>query len=74
MFTPTDNRGQQVGMGRTILVETSDMMTKTKLVRVRVGVTRFVTQFRCLRVPRILITRYRTDIYTANLIQSVIVL
>lgn len=34
-------------MGRAILVETTDMMTKTKLarVRVRVGVTRFVTQF-----------------------------
>jgi len=45
MITLTDNCGKQVvdvSVGHTILVETSDMMTVIKLIRVRVGVTRLV--------------------------------
>jgi len=41
MITLTDNRGKQV-VDVSMLVETSDMMTMIKLVRVRVGVTRLV--------------------------------
>lgn len=72
MITLTDNRGKQVvdvSMGHTILVETSDIMTMVKLVRVRVGVTRLVpltSLFRCL--PCAHIKRWGTDIYMATLL------